>query len=119
MLNHSCTEGLNPTDQAHWGRGKLDAWAGLKYILETQGIQSPVSSSASPFSVNLGHDGNLEVLFATSGVHSPLRVYNASGMLVRQLSVPKSQSVLSLSTASLPHGTYILQVDGQSVKFSR
>lgn len=119
VLNHSCTEGLNPTDQAHWGRGKLDAWAGLKYILETQGIQSPVSSSASPFSVNVGHDGNLEVLFATSGVHSPLRVYNASGMLVRQLSVPKSQSVLFLSTASLPHGTYILQVDGQSVKFSR
>ncbi len=119
VLDNSCAEGVNPTDTAHWGRGKLDAWAGLKYILKTQGIQSPVSSSAAPFSVNVDQSGNLEVLFAKSAAHSHLRLYNASGMLLRQISVPESQSVVSLSTANLPQGTYILQVDGKSVKFSR
>ncbi len=119
VLDHSCTKGVNPTDTAHWGRGKLDAWEGLKYILETQGIQAPLSSSAAPFSMKVNGEGNLELLFAASGVHSPLRVYNTSGMLVRQLSVPESQSALTLPTSSLPHGTYILQVDGKNVKFSR
>lgn len=117
VLDHSCvTTADTEADPAHWGRGKLDAWAGLDYVVRTVGIQSPSVAAPTRFSVRRTADRKLDVLFATASVHTPLRLYSATGALVRQQPVQSDLGTVTLDASSLPAGTYILQVDGQSVK---
>lgn len=106
------------TDTAHWGYGKFDAWAGLNYIVNTLGIESATTANhdAPAFSARRTADGSLQVLFTGSADHGTLRLLSATGSLVRQLPVDRSLGEVTLSTAGLPHGTYVLSVGGKSLK---
>lgn len=116
VLKHSCTPVESDDPHAdRGGYGKLDAWAGLKYVIGTVGIHQAKADAAHTFSVRRGA-GSLDVLFASSGQHTAVQLYSASGALLRTVPVGASLGEVSVSTASLPSGSYILRVDGQSVK---
>lgn len=116
VLAHSCTP-VDASDPlaARGGYGKLDAWAGLKYVVSTVGIHNAKADAAQSFSVRRGQ-GCLDVLFASSTQHTAVQLYSASGALLRTVPVNASLGEVSIPTASLPSGSYVLRVDGQSVK---
>lgn len=118
VLDHSSQMKLNNAayDATRWGRGRLDAWEGLKYVVNTLGVQSTSAAAPTKFSVRRTADRNIQVLFASASLHAPLRLYSLSGALLRQQSVDEALGAVTIRTSSLPSGTYLLQVDGQSVK---
>lgn len=116
VIENTCTPGTNASDAAHWGHGKLDAWAGLNYIVTSLGIESPTTNNAPSFSARRTSEGTLQVLFSKSADHGTLRLFNASGSLVRQQQVSQSLGELSISTIGLPAGTYFLSIGGQCLK---
>ena len=118
VLDHSSQMKLNNAayDATRWGRGRLDAWEGLKYVVNTLGVQSTSAAAPTKFSVRRTADRNIQVLFASASLHAPLRLYSLSGALLLQQSVDEALGAVTIQTSSLPSGTYLLQVDGQSVK---
>lgn len=116
VLDYCCSIPDGETDTNHWGRGKIDSYEGLKYILTTLGIQQAEASTSPGFTLRKGTDGNLQIFFSASEDHGRVMLYSLDGRLLRTAGVTKSVGEVTLSTASLPAGTYILRVDGQSVK---
>lgn len=55
-------------------------------------------------------------VFSLSG-KATARLYDSTGRLIRQTSASASGDVSTVDTRDLPAGTYILNVDGKSVKF--
>ena len=119
VLDHSAAATEATTaDAAHWGRGKLDAWEGLKYVVSTVGIQNASAAAPTRFSVRRTAGRNVEVLLASSAAHAPIRLYSATGALLQEVKVGVTTGTVVIPTAALPAGTYILNVDGQSVKLA-
>lgn len=88
-----------------YGYGKLNALAGLKKLLETDGIDYISDKSASPEYV---YDANLRTITA-AGADS-IQLFSTSGMLIFQTKGSK------LNVGSIASGVYIVRINGKSAK---
>ena len=113
-------------DNYTWGRGKIDAYEGLKYVLQNFAQSDIVSATVkdSPWSVNI-MDDKLHVLYYKDGNPTNINVYTTSGMTVKGFSGGSrsmgNEDVINLS--ELPSGLYIINVtDGyntETLKFAK
>ncbi len=104
-----------------WGRGKMDAYEGLKRVLRETGISAPLSSSALP--PVLRYDGQfLRILFPGDATASSLSVslHDLSGRVLFSTAVPAvAGSECTIPAGGLPDGCYLLQVGSRSYKFRK
>lgn len=103
-------------DADRWGRGKLDAYNGLKYVLSSTGISTPVAAATIPFTWQRRADGTLSVLFADSSFAAPVELYDLSGRQVAAAYPAPGELEAVLTTQSLPAGIYLLHSAGHSAK---
>lgn len=105
-------------DPMHWGSGKLDAWAGIKHVVETAGITAPAATSATAASVRRLPGGDTEIWLPAGTAGTRVSLHTADG---RTLDVRRAAQggTLTLRTSALPAGTYILRVGEKSVKIAR
>lgn len=106
-----------------WGAGKIDAFAGLKYVIENRdrysGIDDAQSADNGVFKFVTHRDSRTaEVFFPDNGRPATVAVYNVQGQLLATFAVSASGQTLDLS--QLTDGVYVfrLQHGGstQSVK---
>lgn len=94
-------------NQTQWGAGKIDAYAGLKYILN--GFQTGISTAKGDkaFIYNAVADDTYEFCIAGSTSLSAA-VYNLQGQCVSAASA--AGSAVTVSLANLPSGVYAVRV---------
>ncbi len=97
-------------NQIQWGAGKIDAYAGLKLILDGgyDGISTVKGDKA--FIYNTVGDNAYEFCIAGSTSVSA-QVFNTQGQLVRAVSA--NDSAVTVSLNSLPEGVYAVKVASQ------
>lgn len=97
-----------------WGAGKIDALAGIKAILGTGGVNPVLTDDQRVLVKN--ESGRLEVTVGgDTGVKATL--YNMNGMSVASGST--SGNTVTLSTAGLSKGIYVVNVVSGTVNISR
>ena len=101
-----------------WGTGKIDAFAGLQYLVGTNGIrQTDISDGLFRILPNLS-DRTVKVFFDETDRKADVVVYNAMGQKVARHSLSSNGETIDVS--NLPHGLYVLKLsnagDVHSVK---
>ena len=117
VLDHCCSmpaEAGATADAAHWGRGAVNAYDGLRYLVQQQGIARV--HTASPRFVVSRTQGALRVLFTDGAPHTAVTLYDLSGRPMCHVVPTAGQHEVTLPTHHLPAGTYTLRVDGESLK---
>ena len=95
------------------GYGKIDAYAGLKKVLELATVNGidHVANSASPVSI-LKSEGEWNILFNNAERFANIRVFATDGRLVKQQSlsgISQGQDT-TLSFRGLTPGAYLVQI---------
>lgn len=96
-------------EPARWGAGKFDAYAGLKEVLRSSGLQD-VSASDKNLLVQLTGDNRYEV-FLPGARQLDIRLHAMTGAAVINLSASGDQATVDAS--ALTPGVYTLSVNGQ------
>lgn len=96
-----------------WGAGKIDAFAGLQYVIEnrsnTSGINDALSTDNGVFKIVTHRDQRTaEVLYAGSNEAATVGVYNVQGQLIATYCVSASGQSIDLS--SLSNGVYVFKL---------
>lgn len=98
-----------------WGRGKIDAYAGLVYVLRNFADVRTVDAAVgeTSFSANI-IDGNLHLLFYREVPSASVDIFTPSGVKVLSRTFASramgDEEILDLNT--LPRGVYIINVSG-------
>ena len=114
------TGSLSGEGNGTWGRGKIDAYEGLKLVLRETGVSAPLSSALPPV---LRCDGQvLHILFPGDATASSADVdlHDLSGRMLFSTvvrAVPGSECTVPVGR--LPDGCYLLRVGGRSYKFRK
>lgn len=96
-------EAVTSDNPARWGYGKIDALAGLKYVLTHTALELPSADSNEDPVITVA-DGLVDVF------HPSLQsaaLYNVQGMRVAETAPADNQA--TIATGSLTPGVYILQ----------
>lgn len=117
ILDHSCKRDSQTGPEANntWGRGKIDAYNGLVYLLRTFGSTMDVAEAVgeTSWSANI-IDGSLHVLYYREVRDAAISVYNVAGQKVHGISgkarAMGDETILDLR--HLPTGIYLVQVSG-------
>lgn len=91
-----------------WGAGKVDALAGIKYVLERKAAISGVDADNAAAVIVTPVNGGYE-LFAAGAQSIDAAIYSINGMKAADCHISGSQGVIA--TDGLPKGVYILTVD--------
>lgn len=115
------TGSLSGEGNGTWGRGKIDAYEGLKLVLRATGITTPLRSSA--LAPVLKCDGRfLHILFPGDATASSAGVslHDLSGRVLFSATVSTAAgNECVIPVGGLPDGCYLLQVGGVSYKFRK
>ncbi len=116
----------NHTGDEEWnaisGYGKLDAYAGLKEVLQlakTNGIGEVLNSEA-PVTLKKGGE-EWKVLFNTDESYANIALYSANGQLVerQQIQSPRRGDETMLSLAGLQPGVYLVNISTTASTMTR
>lgn len=95
------------TASAGWGAGKIDALAGIKKALKMSGVEGITVDAADELYIEPLGNGEYEIISA-AGDEVTASVYSLQG--AELMHTTSADSTLSISTASLPAGVYVLRV---------
>lgn len=103
-----------------WGYGKIDAYAGLTYILKHFGLQS---SMTSPMNSNLDAQivsGKLRLLYMEDIKDIKINIMSVSGMPLISYKEADHQcgDVVEISLESLSSGMYVAEISGAKKRMS-
>lgn len=120
VLDHSCKHDSHTGADANntWGRGKIDAYNGLVYLLRTFGNTMDVAETVgeTSWSANM-IGGKLHILYYRDVRDASVSVYSVSGQKVQGLSGRSygmgDEEIMDFST--LPAGVYMIQVSGGGI----
>ena len=109
--------GESSTDNFHWGAGKLDAYAGLKRIIESTGVSDATISNKAFKIVCNRSTRSATVYFVSKGRDAHLIVYDTMGRKMFSTNIKTSGELINLS--QLTSGVYVfrLQLGGASYSF--
>ena len=109
--------GESSTDNFHWGAGKLDAYAGLKRIIESTGVSDATISDKAFKIVCNRSTRSATVYFVSKGRDAHLIVYDTMGRKMFSTNIKTSGELINLS--QLTSGVYVfrLQLGGASYSF--
>lgn len=97
-----------------WGNGKIDAYNGLKEVLDRASTALHPINADKDFLLRQ-HDNLIEA-FVAGETSLSVNLYNASGRLMAHSVSHGSQA--TLDTSSIPSGVYILRVQGANTSHS-
>ena len=97
-----------------WGAGKLDAYAGIKKVLDLSGVADiTLGNDDSGILIRETSDGVWEV-FAAGAKNISATVYNVSGQLATSVNASGDTAVIDCQ--NLGRGIYIVSVNGTHTK---
>lgn len=101
-----------------WGRGKIDAYNGLKYVLKTYSQAGVVDEAVGDkaWSANI-LDQNLEILYYKAVETLSVNIFDATGKMVKTSSYGRRAmgDCDSIDLSDLRNGFYIISVNGSSI----
>lgn len=98
-----------------WGYGKINAFAGIEYILGlTAGVETTKIASSSMIYPNPTTDGHFSILFKNSDKNVVMNLYTLSGQKVFSNTINQvlSNDVRSFDVSSLTDGVYMVKLTG-------
>lgn len=95
-------------DPVQWGAGKFDAYAGLKEVIRTAGLDKVSVSEHAPMVAALG--GGRYNVFAPGKDGYSLAVYDTAGRSVQASTVSGDECTVDLSAVAT--GIYFIKIDG-------
>ena len=102
--------GTDATSRQQWGAGKLDAYAGIKKVLDLSGVADiTLGNDNSGILLSETSDGVWEV-FAAGAKNISATVYNVSGQLATSVNASGDTAVIDCQ--NLGRGIYIVSVNG-------
>lgn len=102
--------GTDAVSRQKWGAGKLDAYAGIKKVLDLSGVADiTLGNGNSGILLHETSDGVWEV-FAAGAKNISATVYNVSGQLATSVNASGDTAVIDCQ--SLGRGIYIVSVNG-------
>lgn len=102
--------GTDATSRQQWGAGKLDAYAGIKKVLDLSGVADiTLGNDNSGILLRETSDGVWEV-FAAGAKNISATVYNVSGQLATSVNASGDTAVIDCQ--NLGRGIYIISVNG-------
>jgi subtilase family domain protein len=111
VVDKTCVKDIVVTaggNNERWGAGKVDALAGIKYVLERKTAISGVDADNDAAVIVTPVDGGYE-LFAAGAQSIDAAIYSINGMKAADCHISGSQGVIA--TDGLSKGVYILTVD--------
>jgi subtilisin family serine protease len=112
LQNTSITDSFTGTGSAipnnTWGRGKINAYAGIQYINQFLSVQNfdiinPIKAYPNPFTNQLSIEAN-EPIFK-------VEIYNLLGQLVKSITVENSSNpIVNLDMSEISQGNYIAKI---------
>ena len=97
-----------------WGAGKLDAYAGLKEVLNSTGVSAITDNGAPRLEVR--RSGRQYDILVPGAESVEAKVYSVSGVCV--LAVSAKGNEVSVDTSALMPGVYMVKVNNNSIKIS-
>lgn len=109
----ACVEGELPSYL--WGYGKIDAYEGLRQVLEISGIEGPVAESCGLSWLRVRR-GSLEVLPLAHAQSAELSLFALDGRQVATYSLGalRPGESRAVDTSALPSGAYIVRLVADS-----
>lgn len=102
------TTANKPQTGEGWGYGKVDAWAGLKTILDKTSVIDIIETA--PESIMVKYEGGSYAIYAPGQESLRVSVVDLSGRAVKQFTTDGDSA--TLSTQGLPTGMYIMCIEG-------
>lgn len=99
-----------------WGAGKLDAWAGIKKVIELGNAGVDALTPDARILVSATGDKSFEVYVAGETALKGV-LYNMSGSAVLSASV--SGDTMNIDASALATGVYVLAVEGTTTHYSQ
>lgn len=105
-------------DPVKWGKGKIDAYAGLQYIM-TSGVNDVEVSQNNVLIYPNPNGGQFKVLTQGETDGATLSVYNAAGALVYTSPINASDDAIEVDlSGNLNAGIYVVAITGEKVNYS-
>ena len=97
----------------YYGYGQIDVYKGLLDVLGTVGIDGISDHQPEAVAIRPTADGMVGIMFGQMPqLPFTVQVYQVTGSLLRSFTIPESQMSVTIDVRDLPHGVYIVQVDG-------
>jgi minor extracellular serine protease Vpr len=121
VLKNSCKTDFYVTSYPNKsGYGKIDALAGLKYILSTTGIKGVRNDNAKPVLLYPNpSDGNFTVCTPSESGNVNMSIYNVAGALVYSRAFDGSSGAVDVNlNGAVAPGIYVLHLNGAITNYS-
>ncbi|MCH4155782.1 MAG: S8 family peptidase [Muribaculaceae bacterium] len=121
VLKNSCKSDAFVTgNPKKSGYGKIDALAGLKYILSTTGIKGVRNDNAKPVLLYPNpSDGNFTVCTPSESGNVNMSIYNVAGALVYSRTFDGSNGAVDVNlNGAVAPGIYVLHLNGAITNYS-
>lgn len=102
-------------NKARWGAGKIDALAGMKYVLNNYAGLTDISLDRNDVFVNV--DGNSYEVYVAGANRVTASIYSLSGLCVAQAAA--GDDTVTVSADGVAPGVYVLRVDSDRLTQSR
>ena len=112
VVNATCTKDiqvLGGGNAERWGAGKVDALAGIKYVLDNKASIGTISADEPEKMVFVTPTADGYEIYVAGAAEVNASLYSVSGMQAKHVSVPGNTA--ALTTDGLPSGIYVLSVD--------
>ena len=99
----------------YYGYGQIDVYKGLLDVLNLSGIEGISMNQPKKVKILPKDDGKVQISFDEAPT-TPcwVHVYQTTGAKVRSEKLPSHQDTVLLDIQDLPHGVYVIQVNGQT-----
>ena len=105
------------SNKNRWGAGKLNALEGIKYVLQSNGVNDLASDATSALFLK-AIDGNRFEVCIPAASRISARLYNISGICVAQSSSISGDTTI-LDASNVAPGYYFISVDSNKLHDSR
>ena len=98
-----------------WGYGKLDAWGGLKKVLELNGIEENYIAESNNGVKVFANNGLLNILFTNIINNCSISVYDITGKIITNKFIGSANAGDEICINNISNkGIYIIKIDGDS-----
>jgi subtilisin family serine protease len=99
-----------------WGYGKLDAWSGLKKVLEMTGIEDDCTLINEQATKVFARNGEINVLFTKNINNCSISIYDITGKCISNTSIGNTNAGEELSfNRGTEKGIYIIKINGDNL----
>ena len=117
VFKRTCQRVDNTLDypNIYYGYGQIDVYKGLLDVLNLSGIEGISMNQPKKVKILPKDGGKVQISFDEAPTSSCwVHVYQTTGAKVRSEKLPSHQDTVFLDIQDLPHGVYVIQVNGET-----